>query len=64
MSKKAGYKERIIRHFRRTYKNKICVVALILIGILSTIISDDATVLVFTLLIGIPLFFVKDNFVM
>lgn len=64
MSKKAGYKERIIRHFRRTYKNKICVVALILIGILSTVISDDATVLVFTLLIGIPLFFVKDNFIM
>lgn len=64
MNKKAGYKERIIRHFRRTYKNKICVVALILIGILSTVISDDATVLVFTLLIGIPLFFVKDNFVM
>ena len=64
MSKKAGYKERIIRHFRRTYKNKICVVVLILIGILSTVISDDATVLVFTLLIGIPLFFVKDNFIM
>lgn len=64
MSKKAGYKERIMRHLRRTYKNKICVLALILIGILSTIISNDATVLVFTLLIGIPLFFVKDNFVM
>lgn len=64
MNKKTEYKERIKRHLRRTYKNKICVLILILIGIISTIVSDDATVLVFTLLIGIPLFFVKDNFIM
>ena len=64
MNKKENYKKKVVRHFRKTWKNKLCVLALIMLGLLTPIISGDATVLVFTLLIGIPLFFVKENFIM
>lgn len=51
----------IKKNIRRTYKNKLCALALIIIGIIITNIDNDATSLVFTLLIGIPLFFSKQN---
>ena len=53
--------EVIKRYFRRTYKNKLCALALIIIGVIATNIDNDATVLAFTLLIGLPLFFAKRN---
>lgn len=58
--KQNTYKE-IKRYFRRTYKNKLCAIAMIIIGIIATNIDNDATVLVFTLLFGLPLFFAKRN---
>lgn len=49
------------RYFRRTYKNKLCALAMIILGIIATSIDRDATVLVLTLLFGLPLFFAKQN---
>ena len=48
-------------YIRETIMNKIVSLILIMIGVLSTFIDNDATFLVFTLIIGIPLFFEKDN---
>lgn len=53
--------KKFVRYIRRTYKNKICAIAVISGGILSTAILNDATFLVFTLMIGIPMFFTKRN---
>ena len=44
-------------------KNKVYSVGLILIGIIPVLIEGDATVLVFFLMIGIPLFFAKENWI-
>lgn len=48
---------------RRTelFKNKMCALALMVIGGLTTSIDGDATFLVLTLMIGIPLFLAKKN---
>lgn len=54
----------IKKNIRRTYKNKLCALALIILGIIATSIDKDATVLIFTLLLGIPLFFSRKNQIM
>lgn len=51
----------IKKNLRRTYKNKLCAIALIIIGFLPIYIENDATVLVVLSMIGIPLFFEKEN---
>lgn len=53
----------IKKNIRRTYKNKLCALALIILGIIATSIDRDATVLVLTLLFGLPLFFAKQNYI-
>ena len=45
----------------KTLKNKIMATALILLGYLSTKI--DGTFFIFALLIGVPLFFEKKNWI-
>lgn len=51
-------KKELKRYFRRTKENKFISVNLIGLGILSAILSGgEATFLVFTLAIGLPLFF-------
>lgn len=62
MNKKIIHKK-VKRYFQRTYKNKLIALALITLGALSVGLEKDITFLVFTLLIGIPLFFSKDNWV-
>lgn len=47
----------------KTLKNKIMSVALILLGFLSSRIDGDGTVFIFTLMLGIPLFFEKENWI-
>ena len=44
-------------------KNKICALILITIAILTTIITQDITFLVFSLIMGIPLFLSKENWI-
>ena len=52
------------RYIRRTYKNKICALALIIVGMGPIYLENDATFMVVALLFGIPLFFSKENHVM
>lgn len=42
-------------------KNKVYSLLLIGAGVLGIFIDQDATFLVFALLIGVPLFFIKDS---
>ena len=58
-------KNYIKRNFKRTWKNKICSVVMLLLGILSAVISDDATALVMIFLFFVvPLWVAKDNIMM
>lgn len=52
---------RFIRYLRRTYRNKIVALVLILLGVLSTMVDGDATALVFMSLIAVPVFFMNKN---
>lgn len=45
----------------KTIKNKIYSVMFILLGALSIKIDNDITFFIFTLFIGIPIFFAKEN---
>ncbi len=52
----------IKNNIRRTYKNKLCALALIIIGIISmNLETDGGTIMAFMLIIGVPLFFSKQN---
>ena len=44
-------------------KNKLYSVALISVGALSIPIEYDATAFIFTLMMGLPLFFAKENWI-
>jgi hypothetical protein len=44
-------------------KNKICALLLIFGGAVSVLLEGDSTFLVFTLMIGIPLLFSKQNWI-
>lgn len=45
-------------------RNRICASILVGVGVLSTLLSKgDATFLVFSLLIGVPAFFSKENWI-
>ena len=45
----------------KTLFNKVCAIVLIFMGVLSIKIENDITVLLFFSMIGIPLFFAKEN---
>lgn len=48
---------------RKTIKNKIFALILIGVGALSIIPENDATAFIFICLIGVPMFFAKENWV-
>lgn len=48
---------------RETLKNKICSLAIILLGLLSTRIDGDCTLFIFTIMLGVPLFLAKKNWI-
>lgn len=52
-----------VKYIRRTYKNKLCAIALLTIGIFSTYILKDATLLLFVSTMFIPLLFAKENWI-
>ena len=51
------------RYIRRTYKNKLVVLALLGLGAVGAVITDDGTFLAFVLILFGPLFFAKDNYI-
>ena len=54
---------RLKRYFRRTLKNKLWAMSLIGIGVISLIFSkdNDGTILVLTMILGLPIFFSNEN---
>ena len=49
---------------RKLLKNKLYALVLILIGLVSILIERDGTFFIFALMIGLPLFFAKENWIM
>ena len=49
------------RYIRRTYKNKLCAIALFIIGVVPVFIENDGTLMIITSCISIPLFFSRKN---
>ena len=49
---------------RELLKNKIYSLLFVGLGALSVLIEYDATFFVFSLMIGVPLFFAKENYIM
>ncbi len=44
-------------------KNKLYALLLVIIGALSILIEHDGTFFIFALIIGLPLFFAKENWI-
>ena len=63
MKKIHKHYRRFASYMRRTALNKLLSIIFIGLGYGSVLIDGDATFLVMTLLIGIPLFFVNDNYI-
>lgn len=45
------------------FRNKLYALALVLIGVLITVLDSDATALVLFLILGMPMFFAKENYI-
>ena len=54
---------RLIMNLSRTWKNKLAAVVFITIGVLCTMLDGDATVLMLSLMFGVPLFFTNKEVV-
>jgi hypothetical protein len=55
--------KKMIKYLRRTWKNKVAALAIAFTGYLSTFIDGDATGFVFLMLIAVPLFFARKNYI-
>ena len=55
--------KRFAEHLKRTYKNKLVSIAMIVIGYLSTLPDGDGTAFVFLLMFALPLMFAKKNYI-
>jgi hypothetical protein len=51
------------QYLKRTWKNKLIAILLVLPCVLATQIEGDATVLVLALMVATPLFFAKRNYI-
>ena len=60
---KNTYMRSFARYLRRTFPNKLCASVLVVLGAAAREVSGDATVLVCMLLIGIPLFITRKNYI-
>ena len=48
---------------RSLIKNKLYALVLILIGVVSILIDRDGTFFIFALMLGLPLFFSRENWI-
>lgn len=51
----------MVTYISRTFKNKICALALLICGIVSVYVVNDPTFMVFTLIGGVPLFLTRKR---
>ena len=47
----------------KTFKNKLYAILLIIVGIVSTMIEGDATILAFLGIFAVPMFFAKEPWI-
>jgi hypothetical protein len=52
---------KMIKNLRKTWKNKIVAIALMVLGYLSTLIENDGTAFILLLIIALPIFFTKED---
>lgn len=52
---------KFVMYIAETYKNKLIALGMIAIGLLVLVLDQDATILVFTTIFGIPLFLSKKD---
>lgn len=57
MKKKNSLKKRFIRYMRRTWRNKLAAIFIVGVGLFTMFPEYDGTFFLFSLAIGIPLFF-------
>ena len=57
------YIRKLIRSNRKTFKNKLCAIALLSLWMFAAIISNDWTFFVFTSFLAIPLLVAKENYI-
>ena len=61
MNKMKKYIRKTYRYFEKTYKNKLVALALTALGVISGMVANDFTFLVWLLIFIIPLTFAKEN---
>lgn len=59
--RKQKAKAKFIKYLRRTWKNKLAAIAMIMIGMLGVVVCNDATALVVLACIAVPMFFTKKD---
>ena len=61
--RKVSLIERIVKWLfnKKLLKNKLCSIALMLVGYFTIGLEGDCTAFVFTLLLGLPIFFANEN---
>lgn len=57
-------KKRFRQYVKRTIKNKIVALMLIILGVLSVFIDGDCTFMIFAVTVSIALFFAKNNYIL
>ena len=50
-----------VNYLRRTWKNKVAAIAMIMAGVLGVVVLKEGTALVVFLIVGVPLFFSKRD---
>lgn len=60
---RARYRGKRDGYWRRTWKNKVCALALLAIGTVPVIIDQDATALVLMACFTVPMFFSRENWI-
>ena len=57
-------KKRFRQYMKKTIKNKIVALILIILGVLSVFIDGDGTFMIFAVAVSIALFFAKNNYIL
>ena len=55
------YIARVVKYMRKTYRNKLVAMGLLIPGVLAEMITNDGTALIFLMVFAIPMFFTNKN---
>lgn len=63
MKGKHVYKSSFKRYLRRTYKNKLCALAMFIVGLLTMKITGNGLFMLYVLVFALPTFFTKEKWI-